>query len=195
MGHAARLQVSSPNDVVPAPFQTLFPSWFAGFALAAVAIGALVPAAVISIGAANLFTRNFWKAYIDPNITDAGEAKVAKVTSLTVKVGALLVILFLPTQFALDLQLLGGIWILQTLPALMFGLYTNWFRARAAGGVGYRLLRRNVPCLDQRLEPAPCDQSWRRTPLTVYIGLLALIANVIVAFGANLVTARRAVTP
>ncbi len=46
-----------------------------------------------------------------------------------VKIGALLVILFLPTQFVLDLQLLGGIWMLQTLPALVFSLYTNWFRA------------------------------------------------------------------
>jgi hypothetical protein len=33
------------------------------------------------------------------------------VTSLAVKVGALLAILFLPTQFVRDLQLLGGIWI------------------------------------------------------------------------------------
>jgi len=60
-----------------------------------------------------------------------GEAKVAKVTSLLAKIGALLVILVLPTQFALDLQLLGGVWILQTLPALLVGLYPNWFRAPA----------------------------------------------------------------
>src|SRR5262249_778251 len=109
----------------------LFPGWFAGFAFAAIVIGALVPAAVMSIGAANLFTRNFWKAYIDPRVTPAGEARVAKITSLAGKVGALLVILYLPTQFALDLQLLGGLWILQTLPALVFGLFTGWFRAPA----------------------------------------------------------------
>jgi SSS family solute:Na+ symporter len=29
------------------------------------------------------------------------------------------------------LQLLGGVWILQTLPAIVFGLYTRWFHARA----------------------------------------------------------------
>jgi Na+/proline symporter len=67
---------------------------FAGFAFAAIAIGALVPAAIMSIGAANLFTRNFRKAYINPLVTVAGEAKVAKITSLTVKAGALLVVLF-----------------------------------------------------------------------------------------------------
>ena len=61
----------------------------------------------------------------------AGEAAVAKVTSLVVKVGALAFILFLPVQFALDLQLLGGLWILQTFPAVVFGLFVEWFTAPA----------------------------------------------------------------
>jgi hypothetical protein len=34
-------------------------------------------------------------------------------------------IIFLPTQFAIDLQLLGGVWILQILPAVVFSLYTR----------------------------------------------------------------------
>src|SRR6201993_3215240 len=142
MAHAAHIKLSSPNDAVPMLFQTLFPSWFAGFAFAAIAIGALVPAAVMSIGAANLFTRNIWKHYINPDISHAGEASVAKVTSLVVKLGALAFILFLPTQFALDLQLLGGLWILQTFPALVFGLFTRWFRAEGlllgwVAGIGW----------------------------------------------------------
>src|SRR5712675_2379277 len=85
MGHAAHLKLANNNDVVPALFQTLFPGWFAGFAFAAIAIGALVPAAVMSIGAANLFTRNVWKAYVDPAMDPAREARVAKITSLVVK--------------------------------------------------------------------------------------------------------------
>src|SRR3979490_1633070 len=129
MAYAAHIKVATPNDVVPALFKALFPSWFAGFAFAAIAIGALVPAAVMSIGAANLFTRNVWKSYVDPGITHAGEAAVAKVASLVVKLGALAFTLLLPTQYALDLQLLGGLWILQTFPALVFGLFTRWFRA------------------------------------------------------------------
>jgi Na+/proline symporter len=132
MGHAAGLKLSNNNDVVPLLFKTLFPSWFTGFAFAAIAVGALVPAAVMSIGAANLFTRNFWKAYVNPLVTPAGEAKVAKITSLAVKAGALLVVLFLPTQFALDLQLLGGLWILQTFPALIFGLASRCTRSISA---------------------------------------------------------------
>jgi SSS family solute:Na+ symporter len=104
MGHAAGLKLSNNNDVVPLLFKILFPGWFAGIAFAAIAIGALVPAAIMSIGAANLFTRNFWKAYINPGVTALGEARVAKMTSFAVGTGALLFILFLPTQFALDLQ-------------------------------------------------------------------------------------------
>ncbi len=181
MGHAAHLQVSSPNDVVPALFQTLFPSWFAGFAFAAIAIGALVPAAVMSIGAANLFTRNFWKAYVDPQVSNTGEAKVAKITSLVVKVGALLVILLLPTQFALDLQLLGGIWILQTLPALVFGLFSRWFRAPgllAGWFVGF--FGGTYLVWTNGLKPLHAI-NFGGTTFTVYIGILALAANIVVA--------------
>jgi SSS family solute:Na+ symporter len=186
MGHAAGLKLSSNNDVVPVLFQTLFPGWFAGFAFSAIGIGALVPAAVMSIGAANLFTRNVWRAYVNPQVTDAAEANVAKVTSLVVKVGALLVILLLPTQFALDLQLLGGIWILQTLPALVFGLFTNWFRAPALlagwavgffGGTALVWLNGLRP-----LQSLPFGSM----SVTVYIGLLALSANIAVAAAANL---------
>ncbi|WP_283195282.1 monocarboxylate uptake permease MctP [Rhizobium sp. AN80A] len=193
MGHAAGLKLDSANDVVPALFQTLFPSWFAGFAFAAIAIGALVPAAVMSIGAANLFTRNFWKAYVNPEVDPAGEAKVAKMTSLVVKVGALLVIVFLPTQFALDLQLLGGIWILQTLPALVFGLYTNWFRAPGLlagwfvgffGGTLLVWINGLKP-----LQPVTMGE----TSFTVYIGLLALAVNIIVAVVVNAVAPGKAV--
>jgi SSS family solute:Na+ symporter len=134
MGHAAGLKLSNNNDVVPLLFKILFPGWFAGFAFAAIAIGALVPAAIMSIGAANLFTRNFWKAYINPGVTALGEARVAKMTSLAVVAGALLFILFLPTQFALDLQLLGGLWILQTLPAVIFGRAGSGHKACSPDG-------------------------------------------------------------
>jgi len=36
-------------------------------------------------------------------------------------------ILFLPLQYAIQLQLLGGVWISQTIPAVILGLYTRWF--------------------------------------------------------------------
>lgn len=115
------------NSAVPGLIHAMFPSWFQGFAFAAIAIGALVPAAIMSIAAANLFTRNIWRQYVQPDISDQAEATVAKVVSLLVKVGALLFIVLNLAQYAIDLQLLGGVWMLQTLPAVVLGLYTRWF--------------------------------------------------------------------
>jgi solute:Na+ symporter, SSS family len=189
MGHAAHLQLASANDVVPALVQALFPSWFAGFAFAAIAIGALVPAAVMSIGAANLFTRNFWKAYVEPQITESGEAAVAKIASLVVKAGALLVILYLPTQFALDLQLLGGLWILQTLPALIFGLFTRWFTAPALlAGWAVGLLGGSYLAWTDGLKPLHA-LTFGDTTVTAYVGLIAFVANVLTAVVVNVAIA------
>jgi len=119
------------NFAVPALFLHSFPSWFVGIAFAAIGIGALVPAAIMSIAAANLYTRNFHREFVNKNPTDKQEAQMAKWVSLVVKFGALVFILFVPTQYAIQLQLLGGIWIIQTLPAVMLGAYTRWFNSWA----------------------------------------------------------------
>ncbi|MEP6696082.1 MAG: sodium:solute symporter [Pseudonocardiales bacterium] len=112
---------------VPQLFENLFPSWFTGIAFAAIAIGALVPAAIMSIAAANLFTRNIYREFFERTADPAREAAVSKVMSLIVKLGALLFVFFLDRTSAINFQLLGGIWILQTLPAIVIGLYTRWF--------------------------------------------------------------------
>jgi len=115
------------NFAVPALLLHSFPSWFVGIAFAAIGIGALVPAAIMSIAAANLYTRNIHREFINRNPSDRQESQMAKWVSLVVKFGALIFILFVPTQYAIQLQLLGGIWIIQTLPAVMLGVYTRWF--------------------------------------------------------------------
>jgi SSS family solute:Na+ symporter len=117
----------NPQLVVPQLFEDMFPSWFAGVAFAAIAIGALVPAAIMAIAAANLFTRNIYREWLKPSATPAQEAKVGKVVSLVVKFVALVFVLTMDKQNAINFQLLGGIWILQTFPAIVFGLYTRWF--------------------------------------------------------------------
>ena len=120
-----------PQFAMPGLLLQYFPGYFVGIGFAAVAIGALVPAAIMSIAAANLFTRNIYRAYIRPNCDARQETQVAKLVSLVVKFGALLFILLLPMHFAIQLQLLGGVLILQTLPAIVGGIYTRWFDPRA----------------------------------------------------------------
>ncbi len=125
--YAAGFKQFGNNFAIPALFLHSFPSWFVGIAFAAVGIGALVPAAIMSIAAANLYTRNIHREFINKNPTDKQEAQMAKWVSLIVKFGALVFIIIEPTQYAIQLQLLGGIWIIQTLPAVMLGTYTRWF--------------------------------------------------------------------
>lgn len=124
---AAGVKVENPQQSVPQLFENEFPPWFAGVAFAAIVIGALVPAAIMSIAAANLWTRNIYKAFINRDATHQQEARQAKLVSLLVKFGALVFVLALSKDFAINLQLLGGVWILQTLPAIVGGLYTRWF--------------------------------------------------------------------
>lgn len=140
MAIAAGIKPIAPygaNSAVPQLIQLSFPTWFAGFALASIAIGALVPASVMSIAAANLFTRNIWTEYVHRTPSPSEEATVSKWVSLLVKLGAVGFIL-IPglTTYAITLQLAGGVWILQTLPAVFLALYARWLD-RWAIGVGW----------------------------------------------------------
>lgn len=116
------------NFAVPALLLHFFPSWLAGVAFASIGIGALVPAAIMSIAAANLYTRNVHRTLINPGMTSIQETRIAKFVSLLVKAGAVAIILALPMHYAVQFQLLGGVWILQTLPCFLFGLFNRRFR-------------------------------------------------------------------
>lgn len=179
--YAAGLHISDNNDSIPQLLAHLFPSWFVGFAFAAIAIGALVPASVMGIGAANLFTRNFWKQYVNPNLSGKTETNIAKLGSLIVLVGALGFILFLPLQYALNLQLLGGIWIMQILPALLFGLFTNFFNAKGLlPGWLVGIVLGTYLVYNNNLTPLQTIDIFG-TKYQFYIGILALIVNIIIA--------------
>ncbi len=138
MALAAGIQSKDTSAVVPLLFLRMFPEWFAGFCLAAIGIGALVPAAIMSIATANLFTRNLWGEFVRTPLTPPEEARMAKLVSLVIKFGALVFILASSAQYAIELQLLGGIWIVQMVPAILCGLFTRWFSGTAllAGWAG-----------------------------------------------------------
>ncbi|MFC0864485.1 monocarboxylate uptake permease MctP [Sphaerimonospora cavernae] len=190
------------NTVVPLLFDKMFPDWFAGVAFAAIGIGALVPAAIMSIAAANLFTRNIYREYLRRDATDAQEARVSKITSLVVKVGAVLCILLIDPQFSIDLQLIGGVIILQTLPSVALGLFTRWFHragliAGWVGGMGAGMLMLYNISSPTHAHFAgsgfPLSQLGLDTKMTIYAGFLALIVNLVVAvLGTFLARALRA---
>ena len=179
------------NTVVPVLFDQQFPAWFAGVAFAAIGIGALVPAAIMSIAAANLFTRNIYKEYLRKDASHAQEAKVSKVASLVVKVGAVACIVFLDPQFSIDLQLIGGVIILQTLPSVAIGLFTRWFHRGAlltgwtvGMGAGMWMLYAIPNAATKRAHfggsAFPLSNLGFDTPKTVYVGFIAVVLNLLV---------------
>jgi len=172
---------------VPLLFKNMFPGWFAGIAFGAIIIGALVPAAIMSIAAANLFTRNIYREFLRPRATPAQEAAVSKVVSLVVKIGALAFVLFLDKTAAINFQLLGGVWILQTFPAIVFGLYTRWFHRWALlAGWAVGMLYGTIVAY-QQVNPATKQHfgaSVAAMPLLGqkgYIALTAFVLNLVIA--------------
>jgi solute:Na+ symporter, SSS family len=194
------------NTIVPALFAGQFPSWFAGVAFAAIGIGALVPAAIMSIAAANLWTRNIYKEFLRRDATPRDEARQAKLASLVVKVGAVLFIVGVDPQFSVDLQLIGGVIILQTLPAVAIALYTRWFHrwallaGWAVGLIWGMIILYGIP------NPAIGGkahfggsalalgklsifgwQPFAGSTVQIYVGAVALIANLVVAVVVTLI--------
>jgi SSS family solute:Na+ symporter len=172
------------NSALPALFAQMFPPWFAGFSFAAIAIGALTPAAIMSIAASNLFTRNIYKEYFRPTCAEREESSVAKTVSLIIKLGALAFILLLPTTDVINFQLLGGIWIIQTLPAVFLGLYTSWFHrhALAIGLVG-GLIAGTWMVVIQNFVSSVYTISFAGLHIPVYAAVSALVVNLVCCTG------------
>jgi SSS family solute:Na+ symporter len=190
MAIAAHLKPANANFAVPDLFIKYFPSWFEGFAFAAIGVGALVPAAIMAIAAANLFSRNIYREYLRPQATHAEEAIVAKLASVVVKAGALAFALFVSTKSAIDLQLLGGVWIIQTLPAVFLGLYTRWFD-RWALILGWAVgMGTGTYMAASQSFKSPFPLSIGSFKVTMYSAFFAILANLLVTLVLTPVTRR-----
>ncbi len=164
---------------VPVLVRELLPPVPSGLVLGAIAIGALVPAAVMSVAAASTFASNVYLEYVNPTALPAQVTTVAKVVSVLVKLGALGFVVGLQARDAITLQLLGGVWILQTLPAVLLGL--RWRAphryALLAGLVGGVLLGTWLVAAQGFVAVTMIDLGGVR--IGVYAGLLALAANLV----------------
>jgi SSS family solute:Na+ symporter len=190
---------NDPNTIVPLLLDDQFPRWFAGVAFGAIAIGALVPAAIMSIAAANLFSRNIYKEYLRRDATPKQEARASKLASLVVKGGAVLVILALDPQFSIDLQLIGGVLILQTLPSIVLGLWPlavhRWallagWAVGLASGLWMLYDTPNPTTGKQHFGGAQYALSklgFGDTKVTIYTGIVATLANLVVVVLGTLV--------
>lgn len=186
MALAAHVNVNGNNNLaVPLLFLKEFSPWFVGVAFAAILIGALVPASVMAIAASNLFTKNIYKEYFAEDSTAERQAGIAKFVSLLVMLGALIFIVGIPLQFSLYLQTLGGVWILQTVPMIVGGLYTRWFH-RSALLIGWLVGMVLGTVMEATVGFA--TSFFSLTPgITGYSGIWALIANLIVVVVLSLI--------
>ena len=67
------------------------------------------------------------QGHLHRDATPEQETKQSKIASLVVKFGAVALLVSLEPQYSLDLQLIAGVIILQTLPMVVIALYTRWF--------------------------------------------------------------------
>jgi SSS family solute:Na+ symporter len=176
------------NFAVPALILAVFPSWFAGVAFAAIAIGALVPSAIMSIACANIVSRNIYRGFMRPDATNAQESAVAKIASLVVKVGALVFIIFVPVPYALQFQLLGGLWMIQVLPSVILGLYLRMLSGWALlGGWAAGTALGTWMASTSSFKAAVFTLSFFGVSFPGYIALWAVAANIAVSIILSLV--------
>jgi SSS family solute:Na+ symporter len=178
------------NTIVPVLFNNQFPHWFAGIAFGAIGIGALVPAAIMAIAAANTFARDIYRPYIRPTASDREEGLVSQIGSVILKLGAVGVIIGLKLSFALELQLIGGVVVIQILPAVVLGLYTRWYHrwALVAGwvaGMGLSVYMLWVTSSKTSAHFGSASFAFKTwgfdTKMTIWTGIVGLIANLVVA--------------
>ncbi len=120
---AAHITTKDTSSIIPTLLGAYFPDWLAGIAFAAIVIGALVPAAIMAIGSANLFASNIFSEFRHGR--GHVDAHLSKLLTLALCAFALCFVIFVPTAYAINLQLLGGIWMVQIVPAFVLGLYTR----------------------------------------------------------------------
>ena len=166
----------------------MFPGWFAGFAFAAIAIGALMPASIMAIACGNLFTRNIFKEFIAPDCKPQTEAKVAKLVAFLAKLGALFFVLEIADDLRHPASASGRHLDLPDRAGGAAGALCAAGSAGAAGGMGGR---RGLRHLDgdrswaSKAPPIRCTFSALTVPC--YAAVSALIANLLVSWLLTLV--------
>ena len=169
--------VGNAEVAVPLLVRQLLPELASGAVFGALAVGALVPAAVMSVAVAALFTRNVYVEFFQSGATPKHEVRVARAVSLLAKVAALAFVFGLREQDAINLQLLGGIWILQTFPAVALGLFTSWWhRSALLAGWAAGMLVGTVLAVAGGFTSVVAVG-----PVLMYIAVVALAVNVGVA--------------
>ena len=138
---------------------------------------------MMAIVASNLFSLgNIWTEYVHPRASSEEQAHVSKITSLFIKLGAVLFVVVAPTTYVVNFQLAGGVWMLQVLPAVLLALFLTWLNGRAAVAgwvVGMAIGTWLLLLVHFKTTSYSVDLFGRH--VLIYIGILAVLANIVVA--------------
>ncbi|MFY9794128.1 MAG: hypothetical protein WAJ93_00405, partial [Candidatus Nitrosopolaris sp.] len=174
--------------VVPSLILYSMPSWFTGIALLGIFIGGLVPAAIMAMSQANLLTRNIIKE-IRPNTSATSEIRITKISSTVFKFIALGFVFTIPATYAISLQLLGGILITQTLPAVFFGLYVKSLRKEPLIAGLLVGIFSGILMVEYTNHFGTLTSSLFNIPIfgSLYVAVVALAFNLIISFGGSFI--------
>jgi SSS family solute:Na+ symporter len=107
-----------------------FPPWFLGVVGGAGALTAMVPAALLILTSAALFSKNFFRPVFAPSMTDDQVTRLARIMVMAVSATALYFAVF-KSATLVSLLLLGYAGVTQFFPGVILGLY--WRRASTVG--------------------------------------------------------------
>ena len=172
--------------VVPSLILYTMPGWFSGIALLGIFVGGLVPAAIMAMSQASLLTRNIIKE-IKPNMPASSEIRITKISSTAFKFVALGFVFIVPATYAISLQLLGGILIVQILPAVFFGLYVKSSLRKEPLIVGLLVgIFSGVYMVEYTNNFGALTSSLFHTTFgSLYVAVIALVFNLIISFGGS----------
>ena len=172
--------------VVPSLILYTMPGWFSGIALLGIFVGGLVPAAIMAMSQASLLTRNIIKE-IKPNMPASSEIRITKVSSTVFKFVALGFVFVVPATYAISLQLLGGILIVQILPAVFFGLYVKSSLRKEPLIAGLLVgIFSGIYMVEYTNNFGALTSSLFHTTFgSLYVAVIALVFNLIISFGGS----------
>ena len=172
--------------VVPSLILYTMPGWFSGIALLGIFVGGLVPAAIMAMSQASLLTRNIIKE-IKPNMSASSEIRITKISSTAFKFIALGFVFIVPATYAISLQLLGGILIVQILPAVFFGLYVKSSLRKEPLIVGLLVgIFSGIYMVEYTNNFGALTSSLFHTTFgSLYVAVIALVFNLIISFGGS----------
>ena len=112
------------------PVVATFPAKFVGVVFAAIAVGALVTSAAMSVAFANIVSRNICCEFGHQAAVEQ-QTGVAKLAPLVTKAAAFALFILVPLPHLLPFHLLTGLWMFLAVPAILLWLCPRTLNGRA----------------------------------------------------------------